>query len=136
MSIMRLPRKWQVALRYGSAALASTIVDNIAFYLFFTGLGWIFLAQTLARTIAVLFNYAVVRKIVFSSDERHGILLPRYLLLVVANLIVSYAGIRILAGASRAAVIPAKIVVETALFGANFLIQRAFVFVRSSKSVN
>ena len=49
---------------------------------------------------------------------------------MIANVILSYAGIRLLTRALPIAVVPAKILTETFLFIANFAIQRDLVFTR------
>jgi SAM-dependent methyltransferase len=69
---------------------------------------------------------------VFFSDERHRVLLPRYLLLVFANGALAYAGIEALTRRYGIGVLAAKVLVETIIFLANFVIQRDFVFTRRS----
>ena len=126
----RSTRLHMVLLRFGMISLSSSIVDNVVFYLVFHGTGTIAGAQIVARAVSVSFNYFFVRKSVFFSDHRHGVLLPRYLLLAAANAAVSYAGIRVLSAYTPLGVMLSKIVTETMLFVANFLIQRAYIFTR------
>jgi putative flippase GtrA len=118
-------------LRFGMISLLSAAVDNIIFYLVFRASGTIAGAQIGARCVSVMFNYALVRSSVFRSDESHGVLLPRFLLLVAVNATLSYVGIRLLTGFTSIAVIPAKMLAETTLFLLNYAAQRAYVFRRS-----
>ena len=119
-----------VLLRFSMISLATAVVDNVTFYFVFHATGTIAGAQVAARTAAILFNYRSVRRAVFFSGESHRVLLPRYLALVVANALVSYAGIRVLTRLTPIGVMPAKILTETLLFAANFVIQRDVIFSR------
>ncbi len=121
-------RIYFVLLRFSMISLLTAVIDNSIFYLVFHLTGMILGAQLLARTAAVLFNYRSVRRAVFFSDETHGVLLPRYLMLVGANAIVSYSGIRLLSTVTPLGVFPAKLLIEAVLFIANFAIQRDFIF--------
>jgi glycosyltransferase involved in cell wall biosynthesis len=123
-------RIYFVLMRFSLISLATAALDNLTFYLVFHATGTIAGAQLAARTAAVLFNYRTVRKAVFFSDQKHSVLLPRYLTLVLANALISYTGIRALTAISPIGVFPAKILVETLLFIANFAIQRDFIFTR------
>jgi putative flippase GtrA len=123
-------RTYFVLLRFVTASLLSTVIDNLIFYLVYHSTGMILGAQVAARTVSVFFNYRFVQRAVFSSDRGHHVLLPRYLALVALNAAISYAGIRLLLANTPLGVVPAKIVTETLLFIANFLIQRAFIFTR------
>jgi SAM-dependent methyltransferase len=84
--------------------------------------------------VAVLVNYGAARRAVFLSRERHRILLPRYLLLVLASGGASYALIQGLRAALGWPVMGAKLAAESVLFIANFAIQRDFVFRRGLPS--
>lgn len=118
-------------LRFGAVSLLSALVDNVVFYLIFHGTGRIFESQIAARCVSVLFNYALVRTSVFRSVEAHGILLPRYVVLVGLNALLSYSGIRLLTAITPVGVVPAKMLSETALFLLNYSLQRAWVFRQS-----
>jgi putative flippase GtrA len=127
-------RIYIVLLRFSMISLVTAIIDNLTFYLVFQATGTIAGAQVAARTAAVLFNYRSVRRAVFFSDQRHRVLLPRYLLLVGANALLSYSGIRLLSSVTPLGVFPSKILTESLLFIANFTIQRDFIFTRRSPS--
>ncbi|HVV47536.1 MAG TPA: GtrA family protein [Bryobacteraceae bacterium] len=117
-----------VLLRFSMISLSSSILDNLVFYAVFHATGTILGAQGVAKTASVLFNYYFVRRSVFFSGGGHQIQFPRYVLLAGLNALLSYAGIRILAAATPLGVMRSKILVETFLFGFNFLMQRAWIF--------
>jgi len=119
-----------VLLRFTALSLMTAGVDNLCFFLSYTGTGRIGTSQVTGRAVAVLFNYGAARRAVFLSRERHRILLPRYLLLVVASGCASYALIQWLRAALGWSVMAAKMTAESLLFIANFAIQREFVFQR------
>jgi glycosyltransferase involved in cell wall biosynthesis len=121
-------RIYFVLLRFSFIAVLTAVLDNFLFYTFFTLTGSIVRAQTVARVAAGVFNYSAVRKAAFLSNERHTVLLPRYVLLVIANAILSYAGIRFFSSVLPIGIFASKLVTETLLFIANFAIQRDFVF--------
>lgn len=119
-----------VLLRYGMISLITGMIDNVTFYFVFRGTGSIAGAQAAGRIASMLFNYRAVRRTVFCSDERHHIVLPRYLSLVAVNALISYAVIRLLSAFTPLGVIPSKILAETLMFFANFMVQRAYIFTR------
>jgi glycosyltransferase involved in cell wall biosynthesis len=117
-----------VLLRFGSVSAMTALLDNLVFYLAFQHSGHILGSQILARVCAVGFNYTMVRKSVFYSKQLHKTVLPKYLLLVLVSGTVSYAGILLLSAKLGINPVPAKLIVETILFFANFAIQRMFIF--------
>jgi putative flippase GtrA len=125
-----------VLLRFCALSFATAILDNAAFYFIFLATGSILGAQIIARAASISFNYRFVRSTVFCSSKGHHTLLPRYLALAAANLLLSYAGIRLLSGFTHLNVLISKIVAETILFVANFTVQRAFIFRHRPNPVN
>ena len=123
-------RIYFVLLRFGLISALTALLDNVLFWLVFHATANIAQAQAAGRIAAALFNYAAVRRAVFFSDEKHKIVLPRYLLLVSANALASYVGIRFITSQWSVGVVPAKLMAETLLFIANFAIQRDFVFTK------
>lgn len=121
-------RIYFVLLRFGMISMLTAVLDNILFYTFFHPTGNVAASLIGARLIALGFNYAAVRKAVFLSREQHKVALPRYLLLAVANVCLSYSLISFLSNRLGFPVVTAKIGVESVLFIANFAIQRDFVF--------
>jgi glycosyltransferase involved in cell wall biosynthesis len=117
-----------VLLRFSSVSLLAALLDNLVFYLVWKRTGDILGAQVVARVIAVVFNYTMVRSRVFVSREAHQVLLPKYLLLVISSGTASYFGIQYLTTALDVTAMPAKLFVETLLFFVNFAVQRMFIF--------
>src|SRR6185312_15392244 len=126
-------RIYFVLLRFGMISMLTAALDNILFYLFFHSSGNVAGSLLGARLIALGLNYAAVRKAVFLSREQHKVALPRYLLLAVANVCLSYSLISYLSGRLSFPVVTAKIAVESVLFIANFAIQRDFVFATAKR---
>lgn len=123
-----------VLMRFGALSLLTAVLDNIVFFLVFLASGRVAPAQVAGRAAAVLFNYGAARRAVFLSRERHTVVLPRYLLLVVCSGLISYGLIGFLHDRLSVPVIWAKIASESILFLANFLIQRDFVFTRTGQA--
>ena len=117
-----------VLLRFSSVSLMTAGLDTLVFYLAYRRLGNVAASQALGRLLAVAFNYTMVRRAVFFSKLRHATVLPKYLLLVCLSGVASYAGIQLLNARFHVQVLPAKLLVETLLFFANFAIQRDFIF--------
>ncbi len=117
-----------VLLRFASVSLLTAALDNLVFYIAYRRTGNLLASQILGRVFAVAFNYSMVRRSVFYSQQRHLAVLPKYLMLVLASGAVSYAGIRLLISSTPLGAVPAKLMVETALFFANFAVQRFFIF--------
>ncbi len=121
-------RIYFVLLRFSALSLLTAALDNLTFYLVYLLVGRIAPAQIAGRAVAVLFNYTAARRAVFLSRERHKILLPRYLLLVICSGVVSYALMSLLRDRFALPVMWAKIAAESLLFLVNFVLQRDFVF--------
>ena len=126
-------RIYFVLLRFSFLSLATAIVDNLAFVLAFFALSSILYAQIIGRLVAVLFNYPLAHGAVFLSRERRSATLPKYLLLVAASGAVSYVLINSIHAHLSVGVIWAKLASESALFIANFALQRNFVFARPTE---
>jgi putative flippase GtrA len=126
-------RIYFVLMRFSLISLFTAALDNLVFYLLFLGTGSIVASQAGARTASVLFQYPLVRRAVFLSDDQHRIVLPRFLLLVAANAAMAYLGIKFLTSVMPIAVFPAKVLAEAALFILSFLIQRNWIFSRRAR---
>lgn len=128
-------RIYFVLLRFSLISMLSAAIDNLLFYL---AIHWggtsLITAQLGARAVSVLFNYGAVRKAAFHSGEPHRVVLPRYLALVAINVLLSFAGIKLLTGVFSIGLFEAKVTAETLLFFLNFAVQRDLVFTRRKKS--
>jgi putative flippase GtrA len=121
-------RIYFVLLRFSLASALTAVIDNTVFVL---GYQWgmsIAGSQVLARALAMTFNYAAVRNAVFLSDRDHRRAFPRYLALVAASGFASYAILTWLCSTFGMNPVYAKILAESLLFLANFVIQRDIVF--------
>ena len=124
-------RIYFVLVRFCSVSLATALLDNLTFYLFYRRGAGVLGAQLAGRCVAVLFNYIMVRSAVFQAKDRHSSAFPRYLMLVVASGAASYAGITLVLQTTHIPALWAKIGVESLLFFANFAVERDWVFTRS-----
>ena len=123
-------RIYFLLFRFGALSLLTAVLDNVVFVLTFGSTGSIAQSQIAARLCAMMFNYLGARRMVFHSQQRHAVVLPKYILLVLANGLISYAFIRWLHDVLGWHVVPAKLVAEGLLFAANFVLQRDIVFTR------
>jgi putative flippase GtrA len=89
-------RIYFVLLRFALISVLTAALDNAKFYVVFGATGNILVAQVAGRAASVLFQYPMARRAVFLSGERHGILLPRFLSLIVVNTTLAYIGIEFL----------------------------------------
>jgi len=117
-----------VLLRFGSVSVLSALLDSLVFYLAYRH-GWpILTSQVAGRVFGVSFNYSMVRSSVFYTHQKHRVVLPKYLALVLASGTASYGGIRLLNSTLGMNPVIAKLLVETLLFFVNFAVQRLFIF--------
>lgn len=127
-------RIYFVLLRFAMASLLTAGLDYTVFALVFAATSKIGLSQVLARLVALLFNYAAVRRAVFYSDRKHSQVFPRYLALVIVSGLISYALIHLLLGRLTGSVIWAKLVAELLVFIANFAVMREFIFAKQDET--
>ena len=116
-------------------SLATAVLDNAIFAITYGQTGSIGQSQTVARVVAMVFNYLGMRRMVFHSQQKHRVVLPKYVLLVALNGLVSYGLIHFLQMNFSFRTIPAKLTAEGVLFIANFAIQRDLVFTRHEHTV-
>lgn len=125
-------RIYFVLLRFGAASLATAVVDNLAFFAALSLGTAPSLAQFLARAAAVALYFSLNRNMVFLSARRDGGVLGRYLGVVAVSGWVSYLSLMTLHATFGIPLVGAKLLAETAIFFANFVLLRDFVF-RPSK---
>ena len=137
-----MKKYWQL-IKYSLASLSSFALDTGLFYLFkrfvFGGLGaWADLACTVAaRAISSFYNFNVNNRLVFGHRGEYGRALGRYYLLAVPMMLAS-AGLVTLLDRSLGVTAPGlstavKIVVDTVLFLASYIIQKKWVFLKSKE---
>ena len=123
-------RIYFVLLRFSILSFLTAVVDNLVFFAAFHVTGSIAQSQVTGRLVAILFNYTSARRVVFLSRQSHRIVLPRYLLLVLASGLLSYSLIRLFTSVFSMDVMLAKPLAEGLIFIVNFAIQRDFVFTK------
>jgi glycosyltransferase involved in cell wall biosynthesis len=121
-------RIYFVLLRYFGASLVAFGVDNVVFMISKLLGAEILTSQVVARTLAVLVVFTLLRCVVFNSDARWQVSLTKYLMLVFAFGAMSYAAINFLHDSYGVNVLAAKLLAEAILFLAGFAISRLFIF--------
>lgn len=123
-------RIYFVLFRFTLLALLTAVIDNAVFIAMFAATASIARSQAAARLVAMTFNYLCARTSVFHSQQRHAVLLPKYVLLVFCNGLLSYVLIQFIHARFGFSTVASKVMAEGLLFIANFAIQRDFVFTR------
>lgn len=126
-------RIYFLLLRFSTLSLLTAVLDNIVFVFIYSTTGSIGESQIIGRFLATIFNYFGARSVVFHSRQRHAIVFPKYLALVIANGLLSYTLIQFLHFRLGLATISSKLIAEGLLFLVNFAIQRDFVFTRTKR---
>jgi glycosyltransferase involved in cell wall biosynthesis/SAM-dependent methyltransferase len=127
-------RIYFLLFRFSVLAISTAVLDNLVFAAAYSSTGRIGLSQIAGRLVAMTFNYAGARSAVFQSRQRHAVVLPKYVALVICNGLISYVAIQFLIGHTSLGAIYAKLAAEAVLFLANFAIQRDFVFTRREQA--
>jgi glycosyltransferase involved in cell wall biosynthesis len=117
-----------VLFRFMLSSLMTAVVDYIVFMIAFSISSDIFLSLCLARVIALVVNYTAVKNLVFLSDQKHRVVFPRYVCLVIVNGLIAYGMINYLVASFALNVLAAKIISELTIYFGNFAIQRDFIF--------
>jgi glycosyltransferase involved in cell wall biosynthesis len=120
-------RIYFVMSRYLFASVLTALVDYIVFVLVMPFFGSITAATYIARGSAVSINFILVKKVVFGDHKKIMSTLPKYLLLVILSGFISLSIIHYLSSLGMK-IILAKIVAESVLYLANFIIQKEFIF--------
>ena len=120
-----------VLFRFMLASSLTAVIDYAIFWSVYSAGFSLLSSQVSARSVALLFNYVAVKKVVFYSDRADAKTFPRYLSLVIFSGFISYNMIKVLMTVSGLTVITAKIIAELLIFLANFVIQRDFIFTRN-----
>jgi glycosyltransferase involved in cell wall biosynthesis len=118
-------------LRYLVVSSGSFVLDVVALQILYVATADLLLAMVGARLLSASVNFALNRAVVFGAVARGSLTgqLLRYAGLAIASLAASYGGLALLV-AGGVPVVVAKIVVDTLVYLAGFLVQRGFVFVR------
>jgi putative flippase GtrA len=123
-------RIYFLLFRFSVLSLLTAGLDNLVFALVFASTHSIGESQIAGRFLAMIFNYLGARRSVFHSRQRHRVVFPKYVALVIGNGFLSYLLIQVIHRELGLPAIPAKICAEALLFVANFAIQRDLIFTR------
>lgn len=123
-------RIYFLLFRFSLLALLTAALDNLVFAGAFSLTGSIGRSQIAGRAVAMVFNYLGAHRAVFHSRQRHSAVLPKYIAVVIANGLLSYALIQLLHGRFGVPAMAAKLGAEGLLFLLNFAVQRDLVFSR------
>lgn len=117
-----------VISRHALASLGSAGVD----YLLFMPIYWlghnIFIATYIARTVSLLVNFTVMKKLVYYSDQRFIASFPKYLGLVVLSGFLSSVMVTAFAPILWGKVFLAKVLSDSLLYVFNFFVLRWIIF--------
>lgn len=119
--------------RYFFASLLTAAADYSVFIMAYGLIGNILYTNYLSRLIALAIQYALVNKLVFNSQEKMRKTFPKYLLLVIVSGFISTAIITYLTTRFSLNIIMAKLIAESLLYFANFVIQRELIFVNKKE---
>jgi glycosyltransferase involved in cell wall biosynthesis len=121
-------RIYFVLLRFSAASLLTAACDNAVFY-FALGLwGSPLPAQICGRFFAAIVNFNINRRMVFLFRGAGARVVARYAAVVAGSGALSYFSLISVHSMFGISYFPAKLLVETLLFLANFALQRDFVF--------
>lgn len=116
-------------LRYAFSSMLASFFDFIVFTIAFALTANILLSLMVGRfVVGSMLNYIINRRLVFHSKAGVIPTLLKYYLALAAMGFIAYLLIEVALRQLVLGVVPAKIIVETLLFGFSFLIQREFVF--------
>jgi putative flippase GtrA len=121
-------RIYFLLFRFTATSLITALIDNAVFAGVLALGGSVLASQATGRLVALAFNYNAVRNLVFYSRQRHAVILPKYLSLVVLSGAAAYGLIQLLVSTFAISVLAAKVLAETLLFIVNFVIQRDLIF--------
>ena len=127
-------RIYFVLLRFLLSSLTTSIIDYFIFVVALSMGSPLGIATAAARCFAGAYNFTINKKIVFKEKKRGAGSFVRYLILVTVMGTISFLGIASLSKLTRLPVAASKIIVETVLFIANFVLQRDVVFSRNKEN--
>ena len=118
--------------KYIISAISSFVIDVILFNIFLMILNKyqvpesIIISTVAARILSSLYNFKINAKMVFKNMSNKSLF--RYIILVIAQMIISALSVSYLSRVIPINVTAIKIVVDIVIFMVNFVVQREFVF--------
>ena len=121
-------------LRYVAVSFGSFLLDAALLQVLYIATGQLLLSAIGARVLSAVVNFALNRRLVFPGAAGGSLRrqLVRYALLAVALLAAGYAGLAVLVSWG-VPVLVAKLLADAAAYVCGFLVQRGFVFARSTR---
>lgn len=123
-------RIYFVFFRFALSSVASAALDLVLFSILISFGTSIVAATFLSRIVSGLFNFSVARKIVFSSQASLSRQVTSYLVLAIFLASMSSFGVKSVVALGWLSAVPAKIIIESALFIFSFSVQRSLIFIR------
>jgi glycosyltransferase involved in cell wall biosynthesis len=117
-----------VLFRYTFASLFTSMIDYFVFIFSYPVIQNILYTTYLSRIVAIALNFVLVRKMVFSSKKKILQTFPKYLGLVALSGFLSSSMVYYLVQATSMRIIIAKLIAESLLYTANFLVQKYYIF--------
>jgi putative flippase GtrA len=121
-------RIYFVLLRFALISMCTAVIDNLLFSACYLYTGNKLTSQAVGRLGAMSFNFAAVKRMVFNSRGRALREFLQYAALVAVSGTLSYGLIVLFTTHLSMGVLKAKLVAESILFLANFLVQRDLIF--------
>ena len=118
-----------VLARYVSTSLLTAVVDNLVFFLCYPWVHNLLVSIYLARLVAILVNYFLLRKVVFYSSDKPTRTFPKYISLVLFSGLVASLLIDFFNAEFHTGVMLGKIIAELLLYLVNFTVLNKLVFV-------
>lgn len=122
---------YKLFLKYIFASVSSFLIDLALFTFFYKVIfkgnaDAAFISTIIARILSSLYNFFINSKLVFKKMNQSSLL--KYFILVVVQMFISAFVVNILSKLNPNMTIWIKVIVDTVIFIANFVIQREFVF--------
>lgn len=126
-------RIYRVFFRFSISSLLCAGIDIVLFSVLLALTGQAMLATLVARVVSGIANFSINKLMVFNAATSHQLLAEagKYFLLWLALALASGAFVSAFEDMSPFALVPLKVMADTALFLLSFVVQRSFVFLRS-----
>ena len=125
---LRSRNRFILFTRHILTSFSSTLIDYTVFSSLYALNHNIILSTYTARGVSMIYNYTMLRQLVFQNQRSVQDTLPKYLMLAFLNATLSTLLIYIIAPVVLGYVLIAKILAELLLYAFNFALQRAFIF--------
>ena len=118
-----------VMARYISTSLLTAVVDNLVFVVCYPLVHNILVSIYLARLVAIVVNYFLLRKVVFYSSDKSTHTFPKYITVVLVSGLAASLLIDFFNAEFHTGVVLGKIIAELLLYLVNFAVLNKLVFV-------